>query len=566
MIRGWIAVALMAGTAAACAVAPARAAAVINVATTGTDAAGCGGTTAPCKTIAYAYGLAAAGDTVKVAPGTYPMAEPLSIQKAGLNFVGAKAGVDARTRTAGGPGESVITQGPGFPFQVSTWGAAANGVTVDGFTFRGNYAGLQTTATASGYTVVDNIFTNNTLGYYLNSDGATTSLVQHNLFVANNNSSTGSFALGNAIYSDQGVRNVAVQQNKFRGNENGPVEVDCSASPIVTCFGLTVRDNDMNTDSVGVDFIDVSDSSVTANSMIGGQYSGVQVSGGDHGITVSDNVITGHGRDGVRVVSQTGVPNTGIAVTDNLIVSAARTGVEVAGSSAVMIRHNLILNSGQAGVGFTPPPAGSGPASAVTVTQNTILGKASTDPGIVVDAGAYTGPMAVHYNRIVYHPTRLGLVNDDPAAVIDARLNWWGCNSPQARADCDHVTGSAVATVTWHPQLILTLRTSPAAIAAGQRARVFASLQNDSAGGTPPGPFFHRFIFSFSARPGREVPGRVLDTVRQHARTIWPAAQPEPREICVTADDQTLCVHPGTAGPAPAPGSGPSLPQVPVTG
>ena len=71
---------------------PAAAATVIHVAKTGTDTPGCGATSAPCATIPYAYGLAAVGDTIKVAVGTYVLTAPLVIAKAGLRLEGAKAG------------------------------------------------------------------------------------------------------------------------------------------------------------------------------------------------------------------------------------------------------------------------------------------------------------------------------------------------------------------------------------------------------------------------------------------------------------------------------------------
>jgi len=43
----------------------------IRVTTTGTDAAGCGSAASPCRTIQYAVNIAASGDTIKIARGTY---------------------------------------------------------------------------------------------------------------------------------------------------------------------------------------------------------------------------------------------------------------------------------------------------------------------------------------------------------------------------------------------------------------------------------------------------------------------------------------------------------------
>ncbi|MCP4542855.1 MAG: DUF1565 domain-containing protein, partial [Chloroflexi bacterium] len=44
---------------------------VIRVAATGADSSGCGSVTVPCRTIQYAVNLAAAGDEIHIAQGTY---------------------------------------------------------------------------------------------------------------------------------------------------------------------------------------------------------------------------------------------------------------------------------------------------------------------------------------------------------------------------------------------------------------------------------------------------------------------------------------------------------------
>jgi PKD repeat protein len=95
------------------------------VAPSGADAGDCGASATPCQTINYAVGQATPGDTVYLAPGSYP---EIVVPNKELTFLGANsgvpAGVDAQPR---GP-ESVVR---GFR-TTSITSAAANSLTVDG--------------------------------------------------------------------------------------------------------------------------------------------------------------------------------------------------------------------------------------------------------------------------------------------------------------------------------------------------------------------------------------------------------------------------------------------------
>src|SRR5579862_2435143 len=82
--------------------------AVIHVATTGHDTAGCGKAADPCQTIPYAYGRAADGDTIQVAAGTYTLAGPLKVARPGIRLPGAMGRANATTRAPGRPGNAAV--------------------------------------------------------------------------------------------------------------------------------------------------------------------------------------------------------------------------------------------------------------------------------------------------------------------------------------------------------------------------------------------------------------------------------------------------------------------------
>ncbi len=95
------------------------------VAPTGSDSNE-GTLVSPFLTIQRAVDMAAAGDTIHVAAGTY--AAGANINKS-LTLLGAQAGVDARDGRPGAP-ESVITAGG-----LGTFFLNATNITFDGFTF-----------------------------------------------------------------------------------------------------------------------------------------------------------------------------------------------------------------------------------------------------------------------------------------------------------------------------------------------------------------------------------------------------------------------------------------------
>ena len=539
-----------------------RAGAVIHVATNGADTATCGSASAPCASIPFGYARAASGDTIDVGAGTFTLANALTIQKAGLRLLGAKAGVNAANRTPGGPGETVVT-GP-VP-QLSPTGlfdAAADNVTIDGFTFanNGNGSGLSTSENFSGYVIEDNILFNNVTGLDPGSNGTIRTLIEGNLFDRNNNpNSSGS---GNGIFTLRPLSNVLLQGNTYRGNDQAPINLAeggmCGSGRV---SNIKIQDNDF-TGEFRVALTGVSNSSVANNTMVTGN-GGVNMTGCDHGITVTGNNITDKTIQGVRICNCLDQGNnTHITVTDNTIHDVGKgnnDGITISGSSEITIRGNDIINAGRDGIGFIADLGPHVPNTGVTITQNTIVGARGPDSGIDVGAGTYTGVLLVRFNRIVDSVSGHGLVDDDPAAMVDARENWWGCNSMPAGTGCGHPAGTAVGNIEFTPWLVLRINSVPADILAGQAATIFADLQHDSAGALTSGPFFAPVTADFTATLGHVSPVSVLTTAALHARTNWPSGQPRPEQLCVRVDNQTVCLRFAVLPEVSLPVTGPDL-------
>jgi hypothetical protein len=561
MIRRWpaylLAGCLAGGIALLAGAAPASAASVINVATTGSDTPGCGAAAAPCATIQFAYGEAASGDTIKVAAGTYTFATLLAIQKSDLHLQGNMAGVDARTRTPGGPGETIIRPAAGSSL-FGMWRVNASGVSIDGFTFADNTGGpaILTSDAHSGYVVTDDIFSHNSSGLRPGSDGVTHSVFEKNAFIHN----------GSGVFTPDRFKRAVFADSEFEGDGSSPINLTLGAQPSERSSNITITGNDV-VDGTPISLTGASDIVVSGNSMTRG-FSGVQLTGGDHLIGVTDNRITDTTHGGVVINSaHFAATNTGITVADNTLdrtVSVeGRFGIEISRSSDVSVRGNLILDSRYDGIGFTTRDQPV-PSSDIRVTQNTIAG--SGDAAILVRDHAYSGTMAVGLNRIVDSGSGAGLVNDAPGATIDARLNWWGCNHMPAGAGCDHLVGTSAGQVSFAPWLVLSIRSEPADIGAGQHATIIASLQHDSSGGTPGGPFFRPVLVTFTASQGKVTPGQVTTDASLHARADWPGGQPRPRAICAAVDQQKQCLHfgPVSAVPPPKPPKQPKQPTPPV--
>ncbi|HKS91268.1 MAG TPA: NosD domain-containing protein [Tepidiformaceae bacterium] len=174
------------------------------------------------KTIQQALNTVSTGGTVIVAAGAY--SEPVSIQRS-VVLEGAQAGTDARSRHSE-TSETIINNGEGA--DGFTIGYAPK-VTVDGFTFAGNAAGIaiRGSTSTSQYQFVNNMFTGNTTGIAFGG-GNYSAVIQQNVFASNNLATP----IGNSfVRSGVGIGgggylyNSTISDNTFSGQSRSDVTV-----------------------------------------------------------------------------------------------------------------------------------------------------------------------------------------------------------------------------------------------------------------------------------------------------------------------------------------------------
>ncbi|MEP7158093.1 MAG: hypothetical protein ABI797_01580 [Chloroflexota bacterium] len=360
-------------------------------------AANCNAATPAYATIQSAVNAAAAGDTVKVCPGTY--AESVTVSTWGLKLVGAHVGLNAKGCPSRS-GTSMVMGGAGGAFNF-----AADGVVIDGFLISGGSAyGIETSELFSGYLIRNNVIELNAGGIYLNASGSIHTRVKRNCFRENNNTFydvTPFPTAGTGIYTDQGLQNANIYGNGFRGHLNlginlattldgtgmvsvtdtGNVRVAANVSKNDRVFlaiynahhiyvsGNTVRQNasgqDWNGSAIyvgggsdiggeGARAITVTNNSIRSKNVPNGFYAGIAVRGSAERIVVTFNTING--------------TYNGISISSDA-------------SDAAFVHRNAIWNAHNNGIEalVTDPYVGGGPATQNYFSVNTAHGSANFD-------------------------------------------------------------------------------------------------------------------------------------------------------------------------------------------
>jgi len=308
----------------------------------------CNAATPTFDTIQEGVDAAAPGDTVQVCRGLYT--ENVTVNTANLNIIGAKAGVNG-TRVANAANESrVVAANQNLPiFTLGANGITLNGFLVDGVTASNN-SGIETRPNSSGYRILNNIVRQNAFGIYLNSAGATTTLVRRNLLQNNNANFNVAAASGNGIYADQGTVGVSIQANHFESHKNGAITF---ADANTLQESILIQNNRSLNDNNFVALFNVQNAQIVANrtndTVDSDDYSSTIFVGGDSaGILIQRNVLMNPGFAGIAVRDILGTSGGNVDVLGNTVTGAEGSGIDVTAEdfAAVSARNNTLNNNG----------------------------------------------------------------------------------------------------------------------------------------------------------------------------------------------------------------------------
>jgi hypothetical protein len=335
-------------------------------------------------TIQAAVNAANPGDTILVDAGTY--AESVTVNKS-LTIEGAQHGVDARTRSGA---ESIVDGAVNGLNRTTSFYITANNVTIDGFTVRDQSdpnqfgAGIVMASGTSGVDILNNIITNNAMGIYANSAGA--SLIQYNLFDGNNTVVDGNGnpepAGGASIYSEF-TSHLTVDANEFiNQTQSNPVIFAATAAGVHQDLQFTNNSLDNPVAASAVYCLGITGGVFSGNNITTeGHATGIRLGGADSNITITNNNIS-------NVLRGIGVLDDGYGLGNNsnvVIHLNSITGVLGAGAVDVAASYSggLVDASGNwwgTGIGASPSDA-TAPAAIDGMTSGPVTIGSFLDSG-----------------------------------------------------------------------------------------------------------------------------------------------------------------------------------------
>lgn len=310
-------------------------------------------------TIQAAVDAASAGDKIKVRAGTYEENVVISKQ---LKIEGAKASLanyrDATKASIVDPVNNTATGGIGIAFDLQADGIKIKGFTIGEFdsnTDPDGTIGIRTSASHAGYTIEDNVIEKNTIGIYLNSTSSTTSTpartkVEDNVIRDNNRTGTNS---GNGIFSDLGLQNAKIEENKFTGaNATASIKIVGTDDDNSTAIRSAIKIEDNKFSDVtgaGVYFEQVVDSLIDDNDLTNIALSGIQLNGGNQRVTIKENHLTSPGTQdlfGIILSNDATIgANQNNVIKENHVKTAGSTGIVIRDSSSNTLKENRVTKS-----------------------------------------------------------------------------------------------------------------------------------------------------------------------------------------------------------------------------
>ncbi|MBP8297061.1 MAG: DUF11 domain-containing protein, partial [Burkholderiales bacterium] len=304
-----------------------------------------GGCTDSFATITLAItASAAAGDTVKVAPGTY--AENLVVAKSIL-FVGAQTGVDARGRVAGAPSpatESIIAPAAGTGLLLQTGSA---GTSIDGFSFSGGTRGIESnTGPINNLQILNNsfkTFTSNAV--FLNDPGLDITVQFNAIDGASQVGGGAAFHLDTDGFNgfqflDNTVANSPNTGLFVDGNHN--INVNGMRAPMIVRNVFMANGTGANLGSRAFNFGSIVDNTFESN-----VFDGLQ--GGIQNTAITTNIFRTNGRSGLALTSfgnaaaDRGGQNS--TITCNAFIGNVAEGIFLSATQAVGTIATNTINS-----------------------------------------------------------------------------------------------------------------------------------------------------------------------------------------------------------------------------
>ena len=326
---------------------------------------------------------APAGGTIYVCAGTYT--GPVTITRK-VRLLGAQYGRDARTGRTTTAQESVITStGAGVVV------GAVDGVTVDGFTFSGSTGdGIDAFNRGSGFTFVDNVFTDNQNGMNVNAAGPARSTIARNRFTANNRGTIGQAGTG-VVFTSGPANDVTVSDNLFE--RHGSAAVNSIGDGSNRSVGIVISANRSVDDSSFAVINNANGALVERNqatkapSAVDGTI--IFIVGNTDHLTVARNILSGDVGTGISANGAFGSVESTNLLIDSNVIRDRTTGISINDNHrSVTVRSNVVQNSTRNG---TVPGRGirlQAGSSGVAVTSNAVIGSSDVD---CVDESKGTG-------------------------------------------------------------------------------------------------------------------------------------------------------------------------------
>ncbi len=317
------------------------------------------------STIQAAVTAASAGDTIFVCPGSYP--ENVSITK-DVTLLGPQfqTPADATNRTDT-TAEATIAPTSGNAITYS--GAGTTG-TVSGLTIAGSGEGIFAITNGSGYTWTNNVITGESTGIHF---AAASTTITGNRFSGDDvpDNGTGGIFLSNGASNDLTITN-----NAFAGNAT---DINTTGSGVAGDLsdGLVVSDNTSDGSGNFIALFLSDAAKISNNTVTDSTESAFFVGGGNTGVTITGNTISGGAATGINVVSQffVGSPNQVSMIASNTITGRTdgiRIQPNTEQSASSTIADNVVRNSSNNGIWLQ---SGTG----ITVSGNRSLDSGSND-------------------------------------------------------------------------------------------------------------------------------------------------------------------------------------------